>query len=277
VKVLDYDWSGEGDMAHHMLVADYLKAIGVDVAKVKETHWYGGRDRVVIVTGDQLRKFSKKLFFNFTRDLFGKPRTEWRNNIMVNDHIDVVTDLAVYIDKKPPKWDRETWSLVDDAGEPIETTIPYCQEEMPRRSVRVNVDGRFIAYMKRNLLEGNLHPLNGDKDGNVPAGVLPRYKLNELLSSKKQPVTGFKGIDLITFEERIVRISADEAKDLEFSLKRHGGGVAEIFWAGHTIEAKALNIWVKTPVPTRPMRTVTLGHQARIGGGDSHSRPEKAQ
>src|SRR5262249_15611060 len=108
-------------------------------------------------------------------------------------------------------------------------------------------------------------------------GVLPRYKLNELLSSKQQPATGFKGIDLINPDERIVRIPAAEAKDLEFSLKRHGGGGADIFWAGHTVEAQALNVYVKTAVPTRVSRTLTLGHQARIGGGDSHSRPGKGQ
>jgi hypothetical protein len=279
VKVYEYTWSEDypDEKAHHMLVADYVKALGVDLAKVKELHWYGGRDRVVILTGDELRKYKDKLFFQFTRDMFGKPRTEWRTNVMVNDHIDVVSDLAIYVDKKPPRWDKELWSLVDDRGEPIDKTIPYCQEEMPRRSVRVNVDGRFVAYMKRNLLEGNLHPLNGDKDGNVPAGVLPIYKLNELLSSRKQPATGFKGIDLITGEERIVRLSADEAKDITFSLKRHGGGVAEIFWQGHNVEAKAVNVYVGTPVPTRPHRTLTLGHQARIGGGDSHSRQEKGQ
>jgi len=277
VKVTQYDWSLEGDLAHHMLVADYVKALGVDLAKVKELHWYGGRDRVVIVTGEQLRKFQKQLFFNFTRDLFGKPRTEWRNDMMVNDHIDVVTDLAIYVEKKPPRWDKEAWSLVDDNGDPIETTIPYCQEEMPRRSVRVNVDGRFVAFMKRNLLEGNLHPVNGDKDGNVKAGELPRYKLNELLASKKQAVTGFKGIDLITFDERVVRLVGEDAKDLEFSLKRHGGGVAEIFWPGREVEIKALNVYVKAAIPTRPMRTLTVGLKARNGGGDSHSRPEKSQ
>jgi hypothetical protein len=275
VKVSEYDWSLEGDMAHHMLVADYLQSLGLDLNKIKETHWYGGRSRVVVITGEQIRKLKSKLFFNFTRDLFGKPRAEWRRDLDVNDHVDVVTDLAVYVDKKPPHWDKEQWSLVDDNGEPIETTIPYCQEEMPRRSVRVNVDGRFVAFMKRNLLEGNLHPVNGDKDGNVPAGVLPRYKLNELLASKGQPSSGFKTVDLITFEERVLRVPAADAKDIEFSLKRHGGGVAEIFWAGHSIEVKAVSVFVKSPAPVRPMRTVTLGLNARNGGGDSHSKPEK--
>src|SRR5262249_13355854 len=131
----------------------------------------------------------------------------------------------------------------------------------------------------RNLLEGNLHPVNGDKDGIVPAGTLPRYKLSELLASKQQPASGFRGIDLITQDERIVRLSVDEAKDLEFSLKRHGGGVASIVVGtqSHEVEAKALNVYVKTAVPTRPMRTFTVGWKARKGGGDSHSRPEKIQ
>jgi hypothetical protein len=114
--------------------------------------------------------------------------------------------------------------------------------------VRVNVDGRFVAYMKRNLLEGNLHPVN--------AGALPRYKLNELLGSKKVRTTKFRGIDLITADERIVRLSPDEAKDLEFALQRHGGGIADIYFAGHTVQAKALNVYVRNDVSQRPMRTL---------------------
>jgi hypothetical protein len=277
VKVTEFDWSGEHDLAHHMLIADYLRSLGVDINKVKETHWYGGRDRVVVITGDELRKNQKHLYFNFSRDFLGKPRVEWRNGVKTNDMVDIITDLAVYVDKKPPRWDRDLWSLIDDNGDPIDERIPYCKEEMPRRSVRVNVDGRFIAFMKRNLLEGNLHPLNGDAEGNVPAGQLPRYALSELLASKKVEAPKLRGVDLITRDERIVRLSSEESSKIEFSLQRHGGGVAEIFFSNQMVEAKALNIYVKDAPAVRPMRTLTLGHQARNRSMDSHPRPEKAQ
>jgi hypothetical protein len=281
VPVYEYTWGEEGDSdkAHHMLVADYLKALGVNLKKVKEAHFYGGRDRVVVVTGDELRKHAKDFYFNFTRDFLGKPRGEWKPGLHTNDKVDISTDLAVYVNKKPPHWDKENWSLVDDKGQPITEEIPYCADEMPRRSVRVNVDGIYVAYLKRNLLEGNLQPVN-EVNGEVPKTEMPRYKLNELLAKKNIPTSAFRGMDLITRDERIIRISPTDAADVEFTLQRHGGGIAEFSFKGVKAYAKAVNVYVKLAPPNRPMRTYTLGgvgRQARRGGGESQLQVVKPQ
>ena len=274
VKWSEFDWSGEGDKARHALIADLIKAVGVDLKDVKATHWYGGRDRIAIISGDDLRKHHRSFYFDFTRDTFGKPRVEWRAAMHTQDMVDIVTDLCIYVHKQPPTWDREDGIALDSKGQPIEG-IPYSKEEMPRRSVRVNVDGRLTTFIKRNLLEGNVQPID-------PKAKVERFRLNEVLASKQVNAAEVHGLELITRDERVVRLSPEEVKaGVEFEMVRHAGGVIEAYFgtAGqtHHVSTKAINVYVKSAQPNREMRTLTLGLQARRGGVDSHPRSEKSQ
>src|SRR5581483_765127 len=72
VKPEKYQWE-PGYWAHRERLAEYLKSLGINLAKVRAVHFYGGRDHVVMVPGDEIRKHQKDLYFSFTRDLFGKP------------------------------------------------------------------------------------------------------------------------------------------------------------------------------------------------------------
>jgi hypothetical protein len=253
VKTSKYDWE-PGTSYTHIRVCDYFKSVGANCDRVKESHWYGGRDRVVIVTGEMLRKHRNDLYFNFTRELFGKPRLEVRGEIVTNDIVDVVTDVAIYVGKKPPRWDREQWALVDDRGQPIDG-IPYAHESMPRRAVRVNVDGRLVALVKRNLLEGNVPCVNEGA-----ANEDPRYRLNDLLAANHLAPSAFRGIDLVTRDERVIRLSASDARrGVEFTAPRHAGGEVLVYFGGRQARASVFNLYVERQPPRREMRTMTVG------------------
>jgi hypothetical protein len=264
VKIYKKEWD-EGEFYSHFLVCDYFKQLGVDCAQVKETHWYAGRSRVAIITGAELRKNRDKLYFNFTRELGGKPRVEWSGDVRTNDHVDLVSDLAIYVHKKPPRWDRDAWTLRDEHGEPIDG-IPYLKEDGVKNGVRVNVDGRLAAHIKRNLLDGNVAPL-----GDAPDGSGPRYALTAFLRAKGIDVAGasVRGVDLITRDERVLRVTGADAAAVSFAAPRGRHGEVMAYFGAHYAPVIALSVYAKSPVPDRAMRTYTLRGDAAAGGAQS--------
>ena len=259
VKIYEKNWGDPGETYEHFLICDYLKQLGVDCKDVKETHWYAGRSRIAIISGDELRRYRDKLYFNFTRETFGKPRVEWSKGIHTNDTVDLVSDLVVYVHKKPPRWDRETWSLIDDKGDPIDG-IPYAPADDVRGGVRVNVDARLAAKIKRNLLEGNVTPVSEGPDG-------ARYSLASFLAQKnlapKQPI---RAVELITREERVIRLFGDDAKDVSFVAAKKKSGEVMFYFGKHFAPAIAVNVWASLPPPDRKMRTLDFRGVAAAGG-----------
>ncbi len=83
-------------------VADYMKAIGVNPAKIKAIHIYGGGKRrlaAAVITGRELAKH-KDFAFRFGNDIGGKPipvcpESGWHCP-------DNITAIAVYVTKAPP-------------------------------------------------------------------------------------------------------------------------------------------------------------------------------
>lgn len=129
-------------------LAEYFESLGIPLAKLREVHLYGGRGRVAIIPGKEIRRVKKELLFSFTEGDNGKMRMHWDPKLDVSDTIDKVQAVALYIDKKPPKWDRAQWGLVDDAGVKIEG-IPYNDQPL-KGGVRIYLDGRIVHHLKRN-------------------------------------------------------------------------------------------------------------------------------
>lgn len=138
----------DGREVIRFLLAEYFEAIGVPVAKIRELHLYGGRGRVAIIPGKEIRRLKKELMFSFTEGDNGKMRMHWDPKLEVSDTIDKVQAVAIYIEKKPPRWDRAKWGLVDDDGVKIEG-IPYNDHPL-KGGVRFYLDGRIAHHLKRN-------------------------------------------------------------------------------------------------------------------------------
>lgn len=129
---------------------DYLVAAGVDVAKVKEVHVYGPRfTDSIIVGGDEFRKKKDDLLFHFGGDVRGKPIPIVPDEYGNNRSPDKITSIMVYIDKKPPKLERNVGLVLD--GE-VQIDVPYYGEPL-RGGVRVYLDDRLATTIKRKALD----------------------------------------------------------------------------------------------------------------------------
>jgi hypothetical protein len=264
VQVLEHSYDDDESFTHRMLVCDYFHWLGADCSTLKSVQWYQGRGRVAIMRGDELRRYAKRLYFNFTKDLAGKPRVEWHGapGMIISERPDLVASVALYVNKAPPTWSDEEWALVDDKGVPFES-IPYAKED-GKRGVRVNVDGRFKARLKRNLLEGNVTPINSDKR-DEPA----RYRLTDFLAAQKIKLDQVRGVDLVVRQERVVRVASADAADVQFTAVKQHHGEMMFYFGEHYVPALAVDVWSESDPPTRPMRTVTLGSAAADRGVDT--------
>ena len=238
------------DGTHHMLVCDYFAAIGVDCSTIKAAHWYGPKGHVAIISGAELRRARNTLGFDFTSDLSGRPRLEWDSAPALRsaDKPDVVTDVAIYVQLKVPKWDAAKLTMMDAHGDAFDG-IPYNHDD-GKRGVRINVDGRYVGKIKRNLLEGSVNPVHEPKPGEAP-----RYRLVDFLASTGVATDEIRGIDLLVRDERVVRLSkADVAAGVEFAAAEHHHGEMVFYFAGRETPALAIDVWAKTDAPTRPVR-----------------------
>lgn len=136
-------------------VAEYIAAAGGDLAKVREIHLYGGRTRVSVISGAELRKHREDLFFLFTGGARGKPRIGWPpDGIQTNASIDLVQAVAVYQEKEPPRFDEKEGVMRFADGKPIEG-IPYAPAE-EFKGTRFYADGALVGWMKRKTLPNSM-------------------------------------------------------------------------------------------------------------------------
>ena len=217
------------DAQHRARLCDYLKVLGTECAKVQRIDFHVPGD-TVFVAGADLRK-QRNATFHFTDGLGGRPRLDGTLLPAVD-----LTDVVVWA-KAPPG------SMLRDDG---------------RRGVRVNIDGHLVAKIKRNLLEGNVEPVVEPRPGEVP-----RYRLRDFLASRSVAIKQIRGIDLVTRDEHVVRVSADDlAAGVEFIAPDKGHGEMTFLVGARAVPALAVDVWADTPPPARPMRQAGELHAA---------------
>ena len=219
------------DAQHRARLCDYLHLLGAECGKVQRIDFRTGGD-TVFVSGDDLRK-QRKITFSFSSGLAGRPQLD---GALAQGEL---SDVVVWVDAPP--------GMLKDDG---------------RRGVRVNVDGRLVAKIKRNLLEGNVEPMVEPK-----AGEVARYRLTDFLSSRSVTVARVRGIDLVTRDEKVVRLSAGEvAQGVEFQAPDKGHGEMTFLVGGREIKALAVDVWAASSPPMRPMR-VRLAAELHASAG----------
>jgi hypothetical protein len=146
-------------------VAAYLEAIGLPASRLKAVHVYADPTHVRALdvhglAGAELRAPRQG----------GKPVLD----------TDRVAALCVYVKKKPPELrpDGTVWL----AGQAVGKSIPYFGP--PRRGgVRVYLDGRLAAWIKRNRLPEEALIPDSDEAGD------PRWSLFDFLAGERVPVS----------------------------------------------------------------------------------------
>jgi hypothetical protein len=133
-------------------LADYLAALGQDLAKIREVHLYGARGRVSILVGDELRAHRDDMLFSFTQGDRGKPRAHYppMSQIRVSTFVDAIEDVAVYVAREPPTYEVRTHAVRLPDGS-LARGIPYAAPERPH-GTRVYVDGALTLWAKRRSL-----------------------------------------------------------------------------------------------------------------------------
>jgi hypothetical protein len=143
----------------HYRFTDYLRAVGVDLAAVRELHVLGPKtSETIIVSGDELRRRGRDFYFRFGGDVSGKAIPVVPDDFGNGKTPDKVGAVMVYIEREPPKLVRNRGLELD--GELV-SGVPYFGEPL-RGGVRVYVDDRLATVIKRKNLE------SGDAPGRFP-------------------------------------------------------------------------------------------------------------
>ena len=225
-----YDGGESGVVGRRYSLLAYLRALGVDVKKIRAVHLHGGRTRIGMLTGEQLRA-PPDTEFAFTRATGGRVVMRWAPNAKTTDMIDKVNDVAVYVDKAPPVRDAQSGVLVVD-GVAVDG-LAYVTADV-QGGTRVYVDGR---------LAGILRPR--DLDGDGPQSLLAQ------LSRLGAEVKGIVAVDLVHDDVFVRRVPAVDVAALAFTMPPGAGGVT----AFGADTASVVRVWRKNappPVPQKP-------------------------
>jgi hypothetical protein len=136
-------------------LADYLVALGVDLAKVRAVH-LAGASRTAAIDGDELRRVKDKLHFTFSRKrgTQGKPMMDWPGTkVVATTRIDIVFSLQVFVEKEAPVWDRTKRKFLWQDGSEV-VGVPYVENAQPLKAPRLYVDDQLVGLIE----EGGLPP-----------------------------------------------------------------------------------------------------------------------
>jgi hypothetical protein len=200
----------DGSRTRRFQLSEYLTSVGVDVATLRELHLYGGRERIAIIKGPEFRRVARRILFSYTRETTGKPRFHYPgNDVAITDSIDLIAAVALYVKKTPPRWNAQEFYLEDEHGTEIEG-IPYAKQEM-RGGMRVYLDGRLAASVKRNLLSSDVAVPGSEDDAE------PRYSLAACLKPFGVDILRVRTMDFVADDRTILSLrSRDVRGPIEF-------------------------------------------------------------
>ena len=186
--------------------ADYFKAVGVDLADIKELHVYGPNSQFLVVTREEFLRVKDYFYFRFGLGTHGKAIAMIPKDLGKN--FDRLMGAAVYVEKRPPTVDEnedgDPVLLLE--GKPVEG-IPYFGEPL-RGGIRIYKDDRLASIIKRNKLD--------PEDGKEGADGETRWKLFDTLESLGITTRDIVQVEVIYDERRTVRFERPELESMNF-------------------------------------------------------------
>lgn len=249
------------DVPRYFRLTDYLQAIGVDIAKVREMQVYGSHDRISIITGEELRTHREGLVFDFTQQVKGKPRARWAQTHALPHHpmVDVIMNISIYVDKPAPTLAHGDMWL---DGKVVEDPIPYVGDGVPK-GTRVYVDGHLEGWVRRKQLPNKLIA-PGSEEGHA------RFSTDAFFAYVGASTRGVKAIDFFEGDDMLSRVDgktwATSKGDYVFELpQRSHGQVKELFPGDKSSRVTSIQLYVHTTPPARQPDPAALEQQ---GGSD---------
>jgi hypothetical protein len=250
------DWVQGDPWPDHIMVRqrryrfyDYLKALGVEVGRIREIHLYGGgraNRAAAVISGAELRGHRDDFVFRFGSEIAGKPipacpDVRW-------NCADNITSVAVYVNKQPPKQvDGELYLN----GE-LMREIPYFGEPL-RGGVRIFIDGHYATRIKRRMLEGD-DLKTADKDGELG------WKLFAFLEKQGLDTRGIQEAWLVAGGKLVEHVTQAELAFATFRADPQGKG--EILFGREATPTTAIHLYTRVIDPNQ--LPVILPHEARV-------------
>jgi hypothetical protein len=203
------------------VLIDYVKALGVDVTKIKAMHLYSGRGRVATLDPKLLIAKPDTALFSFTQSNAGKVQMRWPAQTPTTDRIDKLTALALYVDKPAPIMVNGQPTL---DGKQIDDP-PYITTDT-QGGTRVYLDGRIQAFIRPRDVDPGSH---------------------KLLGALRFDTSKVKSADLIWQEAPIKHLERAELEKLEFVDVGGNGGMLQLVPGGETVAAVLLYAGVSPP------------------------------
>lgn len=221
----------------------YLTSIGVDVAKVRGLHMHGGR--VSILSGDAVRRGGDAIRFTFNSDGTGKPRPHFvggiRPSLGLNTAIDMISAVAVYVDKEPPH-ENADYDLSYPDGTAV-SGMAYADAEASA-GTRVYMDDKLVSIVKRKTLSNDLLA-NDDLSK-------PQFSLVAYLKSNGVDASKAKTVDFIANDIPLARIEPSKLGDMTFAVPARNQGLAVIDLENRPGQRiTAIKLFQSKPAPRR--------------------------
>lgn len=228
-RVEKLDIEEEDIFVRRFVWAELFAIHGVDIAKIRAVHFYGGRNFIQVVAGDEFRRVGDTFRFNFTGGTRGKPRQRPpKDGIDYNTGIDIVRAVAVYVDREAPSYDHGKITFPDGTvsgtfDEKGRIVIPYSDGER-HGGTRVYMDGKYIDAFRRRSLGPELQ--RDASDAESP------YLLGKALKSMDSSLKCARRVELWDSHDELV--GALEGTDLEridqipFVLGQHSRGKVQV-------------------------------------------------
>ena len=214
------------------LFTDYLKALGVPIAKIKELHLYGPKfSESLIATGkDLLSKKAHEFRFRFGGNTYGKAIPRIQNDFGNGRSPDKIAGVMIYIDKKPPTLVKNDGFYLDGV---YQEGIPYYGEPI-RGGIRVYADDRLVAIIKRQDLDVS-------KATKFPDGEL-HWKLADVLAAQGAKLD--KQLELYAIRDELRKdppLTPEQFANITFSAGAQAkGGILLDMPDGKKLRANAL-------------------------------------
>lgn len=242
--------------------ASYLKALGVDVAKVRALHMHGGR--VSMLPGDSLRRGGDRVRFVFRGDGSGPARPRFaagiRPSMGLNTAIDMISAVSVYVDKEPPT-ENADFVLVYPDGTLVGEGMPYADAEASA-GTRVYFDGKLVSIVKRKSLSNDLLATDDLSK--------PKFSLAAYLKAAGVDTQHAKRVELLGTDGEFVGVEPKELASMTFAVPARNKGLAVIDYGTTSDRKAAIQIYQhKTPprraLPNGESTTAPTGSKTHTG------------
>lgn len=192
----------------------YLKAIGVDLRKIKEVHVYGPKfsETNISTAKDLLGPKAKDFMFRFGANVGGKPIPKVPAGFGNGKSADKIAGVMVYIKKRPPTL---VWNEGLELDGVIQSGVPYFGEPI-RGGVRVYRDDKLVTIIKRQELDAA-------KATKGPDGELT-WKLADVLAAQGVDTKNLVEMWVVRGDRREEKFPASDLATITFTASSQAKG-----------------------------------------------------